>query len=64
MMSSAQAWNGYGKPDALITQFSIAHQVRRPSRSDYDEQIRSANAIDEPQLWWDPLGKGPITPKD
>jgi hypothetical protein len=57
MMSPAQARNGHGKPDAPITQFSIAHQVRRPSRSDYDERTRSANAIAEPQLWWAPWGK-------
>jgi hypothetical protein len=54
----------YGKHDAQIAQFNIRHQVRRPSRSDYDGQTRSANAIAELQLLWALSGKGPITPKD
>jgi hypothetical protein len=31
----------YGKSGAPVTQFSIAHQVGRPSQSDYDEQAQS-----------------------
>jgi hypothetical protein len=51
-------------PMHQLRSFCFAHQVGRPSRSDYDGQARSANAIAEPQLWWGPLGKGPITLKD
>jgi hypothetical protein len=44
-------------PMHILLSLAFAHLRFRPSRSDYDEQARSTNAIAEPQLKGAPRGK-------
>jgi hypothetical protein len=50
-----------GVPDLSVSGINLDLVVVRPSRSDYDERTRCANAIAEPYLQWLPTSRCEIS---